>query len=51
MLEVCDFATSLGKVHSKSDLVADTLSVILRAKTLKLLETRKWLLQEDLKMT
>ena len=32
MLEVCDFATSLGKIivlgENKSDLAADTLSVI-----------------------
>ena len=33
-----------------SDLAADTLSVILTAKTLKLPETRKWLLQGELKM-
>ena len=37
--------------ENKSDLAADTLSVILTAKTLKLPETRKWLLQEELKMT
>ena len=66
MLEVCDFATSLGKFivlgenKSKKDgkdqesiqsstTLADTLSVT--AKTLKLPETRKWLLQEELKMT
>ena len=52
MLEVCDFATGLGKVHSTgSDLAADTLSVILTAKTLKLTETMKWLLQKELTMT
>ena len=48
MLEVCDFATCLEKVivldENKSDLAADTLSVILTAKTLKLPETKKWLL-------
>ena len=37
--------------ETKSDLAADTLSKILTAKTLKLLETSKWLLQEVLKMT
>ena len=54
MLEVCDFATCLGKVHrmgeNKSDLAADTLSVILTAKYLKLPKTKKRLLQEELKM-
>ena len=37
--------------ENKSDLTADTLSVNLTTKTLKLPETRKWLLQEELKMT
>ena len=37
--------------ENKSDLDADTLSVILTAKTLKLPETRKWFIQEELKMT
>ena len=41
MFEVCEFATSLGKVHSTgSDLAADTLSVIVTAKALKLPENR-----------
>ena len=30
--------------ENKSELAADTLSVIMTAKTLKLLETKKWLL-------
>ena len=38
-------------VENKSYLATDTLSVILTAKTLKLHESRKWLLQEELKMT
>ena len=54
MLEVCDFATSLLKFivldKNKSDLAADTLSVLLTAKTLKLPQTKKQLLQEELKM-
>ena len=36
--------------ENKSDLAADTLSVILTAKTLKLPETKTWLLQGELKM-
>ena len=36
--------------ENKSDLAADTLSVILTARTLKLHETKQWLLQEELKM-
>ena len=36
--------------ENESDLAVDTLSVMLTAKTLKLPETRKWLLQEELKM-
>ena len=36
--------------ENKSVLAADTLSVMLTAKTLKLPETMKWLLQEELKM-
>ena len=35
---------------NKSNLAADTLSVIHTAKTLKLPETMKWLLQEELTM-
>ena len=54
MFEVCDFTTSLGQVillgECKSDLAAGTLSVILKAKTPKLPETKKWLLLEELKM-
>ena len=45
MLDVCDFATSLGKFiilgENKSDLAAGTLSVILTAITFKLPETKK----------
>ena len=37
--------------ENKSNLAAETVSVILTAKTLKLPDTRKWLLQEELKMT
>ena len=55
MLEICDSATSKGKIsvlgENKSDLAADTLSVILTAIALKLPETRKGLLKEELKMT
>ena len=55
MLEVCDFAKSLGKNivlagENKSDLAVDTLSLVLTAKSLKLPKTRNWLLQEELKM-
>ena len=50
MLEDCDFSTSLELGVNKSNLAADTSSVIKTAKTLKLPETKKWLLQEELTM-
>ena len=55
MLGVCYFATSLGPNYStvlgehRSDLT-DTLYALLTAKTLKLPETKNWLLQEELKI-